>query len=119
MGDAAELCTDMFKSIADPCADRLVIANFSRRASDSFPDRRRGVNFEYKYFDISAGGNSAFELVCERGPKGPMRNCYTSVPKMIEFRPLTQRCDVRSFFSGRRPQTRIQLWEFFFHKWRS
>ena len=76
----------MFKNFAGPGRDRVVIANFLRWASDHFPDRQRGVNFENKYLDIAHGENGAIKLACERGPKDPMRNCYTSIPAMIEFR---------------------------------
>ena len=44
------------------------------------------MNFENKYFDIAPGENGVSKLVCERGPKDPMRNCYTSITAMIEFR---------------------------------
>ena len=45
----------MFKNFADPGRDRVVLANFLRWASEPFPDRQRGVNFENEYFDIAPG----------------------------------------------------------------
>lgn len=86
MGDAAQLCAAALKNFAASCRERAVISNFLRRAPGPLPDRPRGLRFENKHFDIPIGENSACKLVCERGPKDPLRNRYTSVPTMIARR---------------------------------